>query len=270
MYSIGAFAKLGGVSVRMLRHYDRVGVLVPAEVAPATGRRSYHATQLPQLNQLVALKHLGFTLDQIRGLLAESVDPAKLRSMLRDRAAELETRVLRDAQTLDRLRARLRLIEIEAMAAISGVEIKQLAPQRVAALMQSVSSADDVDEFDVESLFEHVIAVMDAAGLDRAAPVSWRDDDPPTLRLYAGYLLPSGDVPGLVVQVLPAATVASVVRRGAVADMYEAHQTISHWAHVHGRIASVERGRWRELYLETNDADYSDWLVEVQLELDEP
>ena len=31
---------------------------------------------------------------------------------------------------------------------------------------------------------------------------------------------------------------------------------------------AIEQGRWRESYLETNDADYSDWLIEVQLELD--
>lgn len=45
MYAIGAFAQLGGVSVRMLRHYDHIGLLVPAEVDPNTGRRLYHGDQ---------------------------------------------------------------------------------------------------------------------------------------------------------------------------------------------------------------------------------
>lgn len=39
------------------------------------------------------------------------------------------------------------------------------------------------------------------------------------------------------------------------------------WAEAHRQTASVETGRWREVYLETNDSDYSDWLIEVQLEL---
>lgn len=36
---------------------------------------------------------------------------------------------------------------------------------------------------------------------------------------------------------------------------------------LNGHTLSVDNARWREIYLETNDADYSDWLIEVQLEL---
>jgi hypothetical protein len=49
--------------------------------------------------------------------------------------------------------------------------------------------------------------------------------------------------------------------------MSEAHQAIARWAESNGHTPSVEAARWRDVYLETNDADYSDWLVEVQLEL---
>lgn len=96
MYSIGAFAQLGGVSVRMLRHYDRIGLLVPASVHPATGHRFYDAQQLSMLNRLLALKHLGFPLEQVKTLLADGIDAAELRTMLHAQAAELETRVLQD------------------------------------------------------------------------------------------------------------------------------------------------------------------------------
>jgi DNA-binding transcriptional MerR regulator len=41
MVNIGEFARLGGVSTRMLRHYDAIGILKPADVDPASGRRSY-------------------------------------------------------------------------------------------------------------------------------------------------------------------------------------------------------------------------------------
>jgi hypothetical protein len=46
MFSIGDFARHGRVSVRMLRHYDAIGLLRPAHVDPATGYRSYTAGQL--------------------------------------------------------------------------------------------------------------------------------------------------------------------------------------------------------------------------------
>ncbi len=46
MFSIGEFARHGRISVRMLRHYDAIGVLVPATVDPVSGYRFYQAGQL--------------------------------------------------------------------------------------------------------------------------------------------------------------------------------------------------------------------------------
>ena len=46
MYTIGEFAALARVSVRMLRHYDAIGLLEPAGVDPRTGYRSYTADQV--------------------------------------------------------------------------------------------------------------------------------------------------------------------------------------------------------------------------------
>ncbi|HEY2261209.1 MAG TPA: MerR family DNA-binding transcriptional regulator, partial [Streptosporangiaceae bacterium] len=69
MFSIGEFARLGGVSVRTLRHYDEIGLLQPATVDPDTGYRGYAAGQLGLLNRIVALKDLGLTLTQTGRLL---------------------------------------------------------------------------------------------------------------------------------------------------------------------------------------------------------
>jgi DNA-binding transcriptional MerR regulator len=64
MFTIGEFATTGRVSVRMLRHYDAVGLLRPARVEEHSGYRYYDARQLRSLNRLLALKDLGFTLEQ--------------------------------------------------------------------------------------------------------------------------------------------------------------------------------------------------------------
>jgi DNA-binding transcriptional MerR regulator len=69
MFSIGEFARLGGVSVRTLRHYDEIGLLRPARVDQDTGYRGYTADQLGQLNRVMALKELGLSLTQARRLL---------------------------------------------------------------------------------------------------------------------------------------------------------------------------------------------------------
>jgi hypothetical protein len=125
----------------------------------------------------------------------------------------------------------------------------------------------DVRAPGVEDLFERVISFMDAATADRARPVSWHGDEDGTKHVYAGFLAETAVVPRLEVFNLPMVTVASMLRRGPVDTMHEAHQAIARWAENHHGGAGLEACRWRELYLETDDADRSRWLVEVQLEL---
>ena len=96
MFTIGEFARHGRVSVRMLRHYDATGLLRPARVEEASGYRFYAAGQLARLNRIIALKDLGFSLDQVREMLDEQVSAEQLRGMLRLRQAELQSRLTAD------------------------------------------------------------------------------------------------------------------------------------------------------------------------------
>ena len=89
MFNIGEFARLGAVTVRSLRHYHELGLLVPAEVDDATGYRRYSADQLSRLNRVVALKELGFSLSEIVTLTG-TVTIDELRGMLMLRRTQLE------------------------------------------------------------------------------------------------------------------------------------------------------------------------------------
>jgi DNA-binding transcriptional MerR regulator len=83
MLTIEDFARHGRVSIRMLRHYDAIGLLRPAHVDRSSGYRFYKAAQLFRLNRVVALKDLGFTLQQVQVILDEDVSAR--RAWLRSR-----------------------------------------------------------------------------------------------------------------------------------------------------------------------------------------
>ena len=134
MFSIGEFARHGRVSVRMLRHYDAIGLLRPACVDPVSGYRFYQASQLAELNRVIALKDLGFTLQQVQAIMAEKVSAAELRGMLKLRRAEIRAQIEAETTRLARVEARLLTIEDEARAPADGVVIKRLAPVRVGEL----------------------------------------------------------------------------------------------------------------------------------------
>ena len=76
------------VSVRMLRYYDEVGLLRPAEVDQWTGHRMYSVTQIPRLNRILYLRDSGFHVSEIAlalemddCLLLEALDRKKIEIM---------------------------------------------------------------------------------------------------------------------------------------------------------------------------------------------
>ena len=93
MFKIGDFSKLGQISVRMLRHYDQLGLLKPDHVDKFTGYRYYTAGQLAHLNRILFFKDLGFSLQQIKDLLSNNLPNAQLRGMLMMKQVELEREV---------------------------------------------------------------------------------------------------------------------------------------------------------------------------------
>ena len=89
MLKIGDFSKLSRVSVRMLRHYDDIGLLKPAETDAFTGYRYYREDQLPVMGRITALKDMGFALADIVRILEIYDDRDQLDAFLSAREEEL-------------------------------------------------------------------------------------------------------------------------------------------------------------------------------------
>ena len=111
MLKIGDFSKLSRVSIRMLRHYDDIGLLKPAEIDDFTGYRYYREEQLFIIGRITALKDMGFALTDIIRILEIYDDKDKLddyliarQKELSDQARETEYKMM----LLDTARKRLR------------------------------------------------------------------------------------------------------------------------------------------------------------------
>src|SRR5262245_4234393 len=78
---IGRFARLTGLSVKALRHYDELGLLRPAAVDPDTGYRQYATDQVERAETIRLLRRLEVPLDDIATILVAG-DPAELRRVL--------------------------------------------------------------------------------------------------------------------------------------------------------------------------------------------
>jgi DNA-binding transcriptional MerR regulator len=246
MFAIGDFAGLGRVSVRMLRHYDAIGLLPPAHVDPHTGYRYYTASQLKLLNRVIALKDLGFSLQQVQTLIDEKVD------------------------------ARLRLIESEGHMDTGDVVLKSLPPLRVAELSATATSYDDPTSIteNLTPLYPRLMELMEKGGIPiTGSPIAYYLPAPTgpgdeTITVHAAF--PIGEVavgadPGFAVTVLPAVEqAATALHEGSMSEAFRTGQKIANWIDDNG-YRTVDPGYAREVYLDCPPGEFDKWVTEMQV-----
>jgi DNA-binding transcriptional MerR regulator len=250
----------------MLRHYDAIGLLTPASVDPVTGYRLYQVGQLAELNRLIALKDLGFTLDQVRSIMAATVTVAELRGMLRLRQAEIQSRIAEETARLARIEARLLTIEDESGVPLDGVVVKRLAPVRVAELTGPASGYEpEAITPVIQPLYDELWQRLCAAGLARAGPgVAYYEDRSGQLIVHAA--VPVNDAPvsttsGLSIVDLPeVASAAVIIHHGSMDDVLPTVQALARWIDASGYRSG---GYAREVTLQWH-LDREQWVTELQ------
>ena len=267
MLTIGDFARLVGVSVRMLRHYDQLGLLVPARVDAFTGYRYYRTDQLDRANRLVALKDLGFRLEDVAPLLAESVPPDQLQEMLRARRAELLGQVAADRQRIRQIEARLRTIEKEnTMSSTSTYAVQSLPALHLVQLTEKVAEQVEIGAV-VGPMFDRVNAAIGDSGLTRTGPgVAYYDSNEDGIAIGVGEQVAPGTVPGgLAAYDLPAVDTALVTTytSDTLDEIGLGWQSLMREAESRG--LTLGGGPSREVYTATPfDEGGGSWVVELQ------
>ncbi len=139
-WKIGELARVTGLTVRALHHYDELGLLEPSERTGA-GHRLYRGAEVGRLYRIVALRRLGLGLDEIGSVLGEG--PSDLSALVREHVGRLKHEV----DQRERLRRRLlRILDalehssepsvdqlIEAMEAMTMIE-KHYTPDQLSQL----------------------------------------------------------------------------------------------------------------------------------------
>ncbi len=102
-FTAGEFARMAGVSARMLRHYDKIGLLKPQGYT-ASGYRVYTEKSLIRLQKIAMLRYLGFSLEQI-GAMLQRDDGQQLSESLRQQQRLLEAQRSHIDRILEALQA---------------------------------------------------------------------------------------------------------------------------------------------------------------------
>ncbi len=249
MFRIGAFARLAGVSAKLLRAWDELGLFRPVWVDRSNGYRYYSPAQLPELRRILALRDVGVPLAALTEMVGGGAD---LGAVLARRRAELE----REREEIER---RLRALDISmAVAGSAGgrvgggdrearvwdVVVRPVAAEAVA------TYAADLREGDLGSAFYELEAYV--RDLRRRAPrppgtIEPLDPVDPRVEIFVPVTGPVPPVGRIDYRRLPACRAASVIHRGPYEGLAQARAALASWV----RVAGLEEaGPLREIYLQ--------------------
>jgi len=254
MFKIGEFSKLVQVPAPTLRYYDQIGLLKPVEVDRFTGYRYYAASQLPRLHRILALKALGFSLEQINEVLAEGLTLDQMRGMLRLRHAQINQQLDDMQSQFVEVETRLQQIEREEELSAYDVMLKQVEPQLVASvrtILPDYSAVGMLFGEVYEAIGPHVREALGPnPGESGQTLVLWYDTEYKEHDVdgAAAFVLrcPVPENGRMRVHELPAATMAATVHHGSYNTIGDAHEAILKWVEANSyRIVGPDR----EIYL---------------------
>jgi DNA-binding transcriptional MerR regulator len=259
MLTIGDFARYAGMSVRMLRHYDAIGLLLPSYVDPSSGYRLYEPALLDRANAIVALRGLGFSLAEVGTLLEGSLTAPGIRAMLDQRRRELETQIGADLARLAEVERRLLLIEGESTMELEYAE-KPLPALTLSQIRRHVSDHEEIMGT-VGPMFGELFERLAEAGIEPSHPaIAWYSGDESGTELAAAFEVER--VPGTEPGHLDAAPRAvTAIYRGSVVYIGEAWQALAAYVKDQGLEFA---GPCREVYLHTEPDNPDSWVTELQ------
>ena len=162
LLTIGDFSRMTYLGVKALRHYHEIGLLVPADIDPASGYRLYRPSQVPTAQVIRRLRDLGMPLEGVRAVLG-APDVTTRNAVMAGHLRQMERQLQQTQATVASLRS---MLEDQAQPII--VEYRTTPPARALAIRDRISMAEAEQWWG--SAFDELRAVLTAAGVQRAGP----------------------------------------------------------------------------------------------------
>lgn len=264
MFTIGPFARLAGVSAKVLRSYDALGLFRPVWVDPTTDYRYYSPAQLPELRRIVSLRDMGIGLAEIGRLISGGAD---LRSALDRRRVELE----RERGEIDR---RLATLDIRVEMSEAGSEQPDIVVRPLAAETVATLALADRDDADVGSAFYELEAFIRDLRRRAAGPPGALIAPDGAVEIFVPVNGLSAATGRIGFMRLPGCRAATLIVRGPYDLVRAGRNALEQWVAAAGmqragrlRIIYLQFGAEPELrvpraYIVENDADL---VTEIQL-----
>jgi DNA-binding transcriptional MerR regulator len=258
--AIGDFSRATHLSVKTLRHYHRLGLLIPAEVDPDSSYRRYSTEQIPTAQVIRRFRDVDMPLDQI-GAVLQAPDVDARNALIADHLARLEEGLVQTQEAVASLRGLLQ----GPSPALPMVHRSEPALQTAA-----ISDTVNLDELGpwFQGALGELTATLTAQSVTTTGPLGaviandFFADERGAITIFA----PSGSAVRPVGRVeaceLPAVELATIVHAGSHANIDRSYGALA--TYVSDRALGVD-GPIRERYLvgRLDTTEESEWRTEI-------
>ena len=271
MFKIGEFSKLAHISVRMLRHYDQIGLLMPRKIDSESGYRYYSADQFSIINKIHKRKELGFGLSLIAEMMRQGLDSGKVEQFFLLRKAELQDELAKLEKQSTLLDSVVQILEKDVNKMKYHVVTKEIPQRNVVSIRktmpnyftegqlweefyQKIGAHDPKITYSMEKKMENIcIAIYH----DK----EYRESDV-DVELQSSVIGSYEDGNDLVFKAIPAFKVASVTFNGPYEQMREVVEVVAQWIEDNG--LSLAGPMFNIYYVSpAQDSNPANWVTEA-------
>ncbi len=260
IYKIGLFAQMNRITIKTLRHYDEMGLLHPEHIDESSGYRYYTSEQLPTLHQILALRQMGFSLEEIK----KAQEGMSVEDLLLNKKAELIKKIAEE---------NMKLSQVEFYLIHKGADrnyniiLKEL-PEVIVASMRSVIPHYDA----LNSVMPLMGQEMERIGCERAIPdycfniyhdAEYREEQI-DVEMCEAVIEKKEDSPLVTFKTLERVeTAACTLHKGSYAEFPKAYRAVLAWMEENDFEMA---GFPRESYIDGiwNKDSEEEWLTEIQ------
>lgn len=237
MLKIGEFSRLSRVSIRMLRHYDELGLLAPDATDPLTGYRYYSEEQLATAGRIAALREMGFGLAVIGEMLQCMDDAARTEQYLLAQRAQLLELAVQTNQRIALVSSALKALRKDGAKMKYDVQLKTIPERYAACVRMTIPNYDCEGQLWSALMSEtaHMNLIPDDPCLCCAVFLDGEHkDENVDVEIQKTVKGRYEDTEHVRFKTLPAVTVASTVHHGSYSTIGEGHAMLASWVRDNG------------------------------------
>ena len=264
MLKIGDFSNLARVTIKALRYYDELGLLKPVKVDEFTGYRYYEASQLTQVQRIIALKDMGLSLEEVSRLLRDNVSISHILDLLHSKQEEQKQKLAVELERLKRVEEWLVQVEKEGKMPDYEIVIKKISNVKVVSVREILPNYSAISQ-----LFQKIAPYVYRCGSQMTGPplAIYYDEGFKEKDVDVEVAFPiAGDVPSkgeFKCKELPGYDqMATTIHKGSYESISGAYNAIGKWIETNGYQII---GPLREIYMtDPSKTKPSEYVTEVQ------